>query len=78
MSRNIGSLIKKRILHAIDDELTKGMTKSGNQIYLLIFLKRKVNQFNWMGLWLGMGMEPLFMGRTTNNRHIIYRRYSFY
>ncbi|MFL9830677.1 DUF4136 domain-containing protein [Flavobacterium sp. ARAG 55.4] len=68
----ISELDKKRILHAIDNELTKkGMTKSENPDLLVnIFTKEReqvdVNQFNmgWGYGW-GWGWNPYFWGGNT-------------
>ncbi len=65
----LSELDKKRILHAIDDELTlKGMTKSENPDLLInIFTKEReqidVNQFNmgWGYGW-GWGWNPYLWG----------------
>jgi len=68
----ISELDKKRILHAIDDELSKkGMTRSENPDLLInIFTKEReqvdVNQFNmgWGYGW-GWGWNPYFWGGNT-------------
>lgn len=71
----ISGLDKKRILHAIDNELTnKGMSKSENPDLLInIFTKEReqidVNQFNmgWGYGW-GWGWNPFFWGG--NNSYV--------
>jgi len=68
----LSELDKKRILHAIDNELTnKGMSKSDNPDLLVnIFTKEReqidVNQFNmgWGYGW-GWGWNPYFWGGNT-------------
>jgi hypothetical protein len=68
----LSELDKKRILHAIDNELTnKGMNKSDNPDLLVnIFTKEReqidVNQFNmgWGYGW-GWGWNPYFWGGNT-------------
>jgi Domain of unknown function (DUF4136) len=76
----ISELDKKRILNAIDRELSKkGMTKSENPDLLINILtnRRKPIQRR-LGIWMGLRMESLFMGRSKhlcflfNRRNIVY------